>query len=204
LLCGRSVGSAYNKVLNYRAIDPRDERAGLSGAGDGDRAVWREFYDPETARIDTARLRDAFDALWPNAWVKPSAVEQYDHLAASEVAAVGLDLASLEANLRENPPRRRPRSALTTATVFDRDARVAALAKMRAGFSCEVPGCTTPLFIKPDGNAYVEAHHIKMLAQGGEDVPENVACLCPNHHRELHYGEQSSRLRQTLIELRRA
>jgi hypothetical protein len=32
LVVGRAISGVYNKVMNFRAIDPRDERAGMSGA----------------------------------------------------------------------------------------------------------------------------------------------------------------------------
>jgi hypothetical protein len=35
----------YNKVMNLRHLDPRDEREGMSGAGDADSRVWDEFFD---------------------------------------------------------------------------------------------------------------------------------------------------------------
>ena len=41
-----------------------------------------------------------------------------------------------------------------------------------------------------DGIPYSEVHHIEPLSEGGEDVLENVACLCPAHHREVHIGRQ--------------
>ncbi len=31
-----------------------------------------------------------------------------------------------------------------------------------------------------------EAHHIHWLSRGGLDAPENLALLCPNHHRLVH------------------
>ncbi|MDB4528196.1 EVE domain-containing protein, partial [Akkermansiaceae bacterium] len=178
LLCGRAIGGAYNKVLNFRAIDPRDERAGLKGAGDGDRAVWREFYDSDRQQIETARLEQAFDELWELGWVKPSVEEQYASLEAETETATSLGLEKLQESIKKRPPRKQPRSATTTTTVFDRDARIVALAKKRAAYRCEVRGCTTPLFKKADGTSYVEVHHIIMLADGGRDEPENVACLC--------------------------
>ena len=204
LLCGRAIGGAYNKVLNFRAIDPRDERAGLKGAGDGDRAVWREFYDPDRQQIETARLEKAFDELWELGWVKPSVEEQYASLEAETETATSLGIEKLQESIRKHPPRKQPRSATTTTTVFDRDARIVALAKKRAAYRCEVQGCTTPLFKKADGTSYVEVHHIIMLADGGRDEPENVACLCPNHHRELHYGVNAGQLRDALIALRKS
>ncbi|OQZ02159.1 MAG: hypothetical protein B6D34_12290 [Candidatus Brocadia sp. UTAMX1] len=32
---------------------------------------------------------------------------------------------------------------------------------------------------------YVEVHHVKRLADGGEYTLKNTACLCPIHHRSL-------------------
>src|SRR5262245_48595352 len=32
-LIGRAVPGVYNKVMNFRSIDPRDSRAGLAGSG---------------------------------------------------------------------------------------------------------------------------------------------------------------------------
>ena len=30
------------------------------------------------------------------------------------------------------------------------------------------------------------AHHIKTVGAGGDDVPENLMCLCAKHHTEIH------------------
>ena len=35
---------------------------------------------------------------------------------------------------------------------------------------------------------YLEVHHIVPLAQGGRDTMDNVIALCPNCHRQRHYG----------------
>lgn len=37
---------------------------------------------------------------------------------------------------------------------------------------------------------------------GGADTPENAACLCPAHHREIHYGKEAAVLRGKLREAR--
>ncbi|WP_170582926.1 EVE domain-containing protein [Ruegeria arenilitoris] len=63
-LTGRAVKGFYNKVLNFRHIDPRDKRAGFSGAGETDREVWREFYDPTTEEIKAEELELEFRRLW--------------------------------------------------------------------------------------------------------------------------------------------
>lgn len=43
-------------------------------------------------------------------------------------------------------------------------------------------------FHKPNGQPYLEVHHILPLSQGGLDEPNNVEALCPNCHREKHFG----------------
>jgi len=63
---GRVVGGVYNKVMNFRSIDPRDEREGLAGAGATDRAVWRDFYGEGTKTIREGSLDAEFNSLWPS------------------------------------------------------------------------------------------------------------------------------------------
>ncbi|MCT4373258.1 EVE domain-containing protein [Yangia mangrovi] len=63
-LIGRTVKGFYNKVLNFRHIDPRDQRAGFSGAGEVDREVWAEFFDPEANEIRTEALEGEYQRLW--------------------------------------------------------------------------------------------------------------------------------------------
>jgi len=46
-------------------------------------------------------------------------------------------------------------------------------------------------FIKENGRQYSEAHHVIPLSQKGTDTPDNIMCLCANHHRQMHYGDAS-------------
>jgi len=45
---------------------------------------------------------------------------------------------------------------------------------------CRVPGCTQV--------RWMEVHHLLHVEDGGETVPENLACLCGRHHDEHHRG----------------
>ncbi len=45
---------------------------------------------------------------------------------------------------------------------------------------CQYPGCHE--------SRYVDAHHIKHWADGGETSLDNLTTLCRFHHRELHRG----------------
>jgi HNH endonuclease/EVE domain len=97
-----------------------------------------------------------------------------------------------------------PRRSQATAFVFERDPYVVAISRVRAGFRCELPGCQTPSFVTDAGARYCEIHHIVPLADGGVDATENAACVCPNHHRELHVGKSRKELTQKLINIRKS
>ena len=66
LLIGRAVSGVYNKVLNFRHLDPRDSRAGLPNINAIDRTVWNEFYDVTRSQIMERELNDAHSALFFN------------------------------------------------------------------------------------------------------------------------------------------
>jgi hypothetical protein len=45
-------------------------------------------------------------------------------------------------------------------------------------------------FTKLDGGLYIEAHHVVPVSALGVGVlgPANIVTVCPNHHRQLHFG----------------
>jgi HNH endonuclease len=45
-------------------------------------------------------------------------------------------------------------------------------------------------------------HHLVPLADDGEDTIENVAFVCPNHHREVHFGKRREELTDLLRSIR--
>lgn len=59
----------------------------------------------------------------------------------------------------------------------------------RADGTCERCGENAPFLKAKDGTPYLEIHHWVPLAEGGEDTVENAGALCPNCHREVHYGQ---------------
>lgn len=58
----------------------------------------------------------------------------------------------------------------------------------RADGVCECCGKSAPF--ETNNGPYLECHHILRLSDGGPDIPENVVGICPNCHREAHYGTQ--------------
>lgn len=121
-----------------------------------------------------------------------------------EVAKLtALSLADLGARLDAAATDTTPAVLVTRTQRFKRDPLVAAYARVRGAFRCEVPGCAHPAFEGRDGRPYSEVHHIEPLAEGGADTPANVASVCPAHHREAHHGRQAGEIRATLAGLRR-
>jgi len=80
-----------------------------------------------------------------------------------------------------------PSSREVKVKEFNRNPFVKELTLRRAKGVCERCGSTAP-FITKNGRPYLEVHHKKMLSEGGEDTLKNTIALCPNCHRELHYG----------------
>jgi predicted HNH restriction endonuclease len=103
---------------------------------------------------------------------------------------------------RNKTPFEKPRRKDAQQLVYERSPLVIAITRKRAGYSCEVEGCTSPTFVTDDGERFVEVHHLTPLAQGGEDTIENTACLCPTHHRGKLRQQPTASLRA--ISARRA
>ncbi len=55
---------------------------------------------------------------------------------------------------------------------------------------CEALGDEPLGFRKPNGDPYVEAHHVMPVSrlQIGSLAASNIMTVCANHHRQLHYG----------------
>jgi HNH endonuclease len=82
-------------------------------------------------------------------------------------------------------------------TAYVRDPAVRAAALLRANGRCEY--CNQPGFALPNGAVFLETHHIVPLSAGGSDHVSNVAGICPNHHREAHYGAAAQVIRDQLL-----
>lgn len=86
-----------------------------------------------------------------------------------------------------NAPRK-PAIVQRLVSVFVRNPDVVAEVLDRADGKCERCPATAPFRRKSDGTPYLEVHHRVQLSAGGDDTVENSIALCPNCHRELHYG----------------
>ena len=85
-----------------------------------------------------------------------------------------------------------------SGVVFVRNADVRRAALVRAAGRCE--WCGEPGFRTAAGDTFLETHHIVPLSEGGPDTVANVAALCPNHHREAHFGAERDAMQALLLE----
>jgi 5-methylcytosine-specific restriction protein A len=82
---------------------------------------------------------------------------------------------------------------------FVRDPNVIAWVLEQADGSCEACSEKAP-FQRDDGEPYLEAHHVRPLAEGGPDTIDNAVACCPNCHRHLHHGSGRKKLKRYLLE----
>jgi 5-methylcytosine-specific restriction protein A len=83
---------------------------------------------------------------------------------------------------------KQPTKAITLSVIFIRNPDVVAEVLHRANGACERCKKAAPFLRKKDQSPYLEVHHMIQLADGGEDTIENAVALCPNCHRQLHFG----------------
>jgi 5-methylcytosine-specific restriction enzyme A len=83
---------------------------------------------------------------------------------------------------------KKPTKVNTITAAYVRNPDVVAEVLFRANGKCEKCLSPAPFDRRSDGSPYLEVHHVKQLALGGEDTVENAIGLCPNCHRKSHYG----------------
>ncbi|OOY19596.1 hypothetical protein BMI86_13225 [Thioclava sp. DLFJ5-1] len=80
-----------------------------------------------------------------------------------------------------------PMRRIVKTVAYSRNPDVVAERLYQANGTCDHCKKRAP-FTRISGGAYLEVHHIIPLSEGGMDVLENAAALCPNCHREAHFG----------------
>ena len=87
--------------------------------------------------------------------------------------------------------------------VYPRDAKKAKEVLLSKNFRCEIDGTHLAFKKKNSDELYAEAHHIVPMSKQGDykyslDVKANIACLCSNCHRIIHYGSDAPKLIEKL------
>ena len=202
---GRAVSGVYNKVMNFRSLDPTDSRKGMSGASDMDREVWKTFFSEDDGKVD----RDRLDEEIARFGIHLSSGTFKDAVAfvhSQEQRRVDGDLKVLLKRYHKAQVAgvfdAIPKITTSITQTFARNPLVVEIAKQRAGFKCEIPDCKTPTFLGENNQSYCEVHHVRPLSDGGEDTVQNTICLCPMHHREAHLGKGKGRLMALMQRIR--
>lgn len=84
--------------------------------------------------------------------------------------------------------KRIPVQSVVAQFVFHRNPDVVAEVLDRAAGFCEICKKKAPFLRASNGSPYLEVHHKKTLAEGGEDTVKNAVAACPNCHRRAHHG----------------
>lgn len=87
--------------------------------------------------------------------------------------------------------------ASTSSWIVIRDPDVRAYVLNQANGKCE--HCGKLGFMMKNGRRYLEAHHVIALSAKGKDTIDNVIALCPDHHREAHYGSDAESLEASFL-----
>jgi len=69
---------------------------------------------------------------------------------------------------------------------YKRNNRTIASIKFLRDFKCQM---CNKFVLKKDGTPYIEAAHITPKHQQGQETPDNILILCPNHHKEFDLGD---------------
>jgi 5-methylcytosine-specific restriction protein A len=85
------------------------------------------------------------------------------------------------------------------ATAFARSVKVRRAVLRRANGRCEY--CGVAGFTTVSGAIFLEIHHVVPLGEGGHDSVRNTVAVCPNHHREAHFGASSAVMRDALLDV---
>jgi len=94
----------------------------------------------------------------------------------------------------------KPERIVSGETVsFKRSPGVVAWVLDEAKGICEACSGAAP-FKKESGEPFLEVHHVKFLSEGGSDSIENAVAVCPNCHRQLHYGKDRAAALKSLYE----
>lgn len=131
-------------------------------------------------RLRNVLARHAIDAM-------PSAQAELDQAFRSEVEASERDTPG-QRKARLAKANKMPAKVLVTTVAYKRNPDVVVEVLRRANGRCERCQEAAPFIKRSDGTPYLEVHHKVQLSKDGEDTVENAEALCPNCHREQHFG----------------
>lgn len=134
---------------------------------------------------DIEAICDAFERSFDTLAIEQGAFEQ------AVERSRGLSTAERAAKLAAAP--RKPKKIIVQTVAFKRNPDVVAAVLERASGTCERCDGAAPFLRASNGKPYLEVHHVVRLADDGDDTVDNAIAICPNCHREAHYGPITAR-----------
>lgn len=176
-----AINSAIEKNLGIRII-VLDGEPSPKGS-----KVFRRSLDPVTWAVTAHDLKTGDYTLTRGAHIASPQERIFENKKQSAVDDLS---AAPEGNLSPDRARR-------VTQFIERDQQVRAFVIMRAKGKCE--HCGIQSFITTSGKFYLETHHVIALCDSGRDTVDNVIALCPQHHREAHYGKDAESLEAKFV-----
>lgn len=159
-----------------------------------DRSLSHQFTDADFKAIAKA-LRDLAPRGNIKAWEHVRSVYPIQHLLTTlATKSLGATVDAIDDIGTDEP-----NHDMFVGLRYRRDPQVRLAVRDRAQGRCEY--CGELGFEMPDGHNYIETHHIIALANDGADRVSNVIGLCPNHHREAHFGIDRLGLERKFMEI---
>lgn len=126
------------------------------------------------------KLRTSVDVIC----VPEDVIKEYEKQEEKSIKNLSSDqLASLAVKVDSEP-----KTTKVVSEQYNRDVKVKHYTLRRANGKCDLCGEDAP-FVTNKNEPYLESHHVISLADGGKDSIVNTVALCPNCHKEMHYGK---------------
>jgi 5-methylcytosine-specific restriction enzyme A len=179
----RTMSALAMEYFLSQILQQRGKRAAESAVS----AAWKHVDYYEGIQHTTLhRIRAVLQSFEPLV----SALPSLQAIEAQFVQAVTQSLTDAAAARRKRlqSSTKIPATVIATATVYVRNPDVVAEVLSRAEGRCELCGSSAPFVRKTDRSPYLEVHHKVQLSKGGHDSVENAIAICPNCHRQEHFG----------------
>lgn len=85
-----------------------------------------------------------------------------------------------------------PITVIINTVTYKRDNKTISQLKHLRDYRCQMCGVQIP---KSDGGFYIEGAHIDPKRDKGNELPNNIMILCPNHHKEFDFGKPETLIR---------
>jgi 5-methylcytosine-specific restriction protein A len=160
------------------------------------RVIINEGKRRDLAKNEKEPSKVKFRLLDPVAW----GVEEYNGKTGASLLVRGSAISKFADQFELHGPLEVPVSKKTVkGDVYSRSPLVRQKVLERANGICEY--CLEPGFVLVDGRLYLETHHIIPLSEKGPDSEANVIALCPNHHKEAHFGGNWAAMREAMLKI---